>query len=585
VQAEGEEQTENLGPVGFGAPSVNIAGQGFSGVFPPDTVGDVGPTRYVQAINAAGGTAISGWDKSGTPVFGPNILATDLGTGVCANAAGDPIVLYDHLADRWLLSEFSAVADALCVYISQTADPGGMYHGYIFTTPNFPDYPKYAVWGDAYYVSTHEPGDSPVYALDRTAMLAGSPATFQRFTAPSLAGFDFQALTPADLDGATSPPAGAPGYFVRHRDDEVHNAPGNNPTVDFLEVWELDVDFVTPANSTFTGPTNISITEIDSDLCGVLSSSCFPQPNTQQLDPLRQVVMFRAQYRNFTTHQTLVGNLVTDVDGTDHGGIRWFELRNTGGGWVLEQEGTYAPDASHRWMGSIAMDGDGNIALGYSMASLSQFPNMRYVGRLADLDPAGSLPRGEHLITFGAESQNNERWGDYSAMSVDPVDDCTFWHTNEYISSADWWDTRIAAFKFDSCGLSPAVCGDGLIEPPESCDDGNTNDGDGCSSVCEVESGFMCSGEPSVCLPDPAEICLEENFDLGNPWTKFNTGPLNWDWGNTDDGICWSGDELGGPPAPNVTGGSGDAACIDTDATGPVGGVVEAYMCSPLRHH
>ena len=169
------------------------------------------------------------------------------------------------------------------------------------------------------------------------------------------------------------------------------------------------------------------------------------------LDPLREVVMFRLAYRNFGSHQALVGNLVTDVSGTDQGGIRWFELRNTGGGWSLFQEGTYAPDSDSRFMGSIAMDGDTNIALGYSVTSTTTFPSMRYTGRLAS-DPAGTMPQGEHSIVAGTGANSSNRWGDYSAMNIDPVDDCTFWHTNMYSQANGQWATQIASFRFDACG-------------------------------------------------------------------------------------------------------------------------------------
>jgi hypothetical protein len=163
--------------------------------------------------------------------------------------------------------------------------------------------------------------------------------------------------------------------------------------------------------------------------------------------------MWRLQYRNFGTHETLVGNFVTDVDGTDHGGIRWFELRKTGAGpWTLFQEGTYAPDTAHRWMGSVAMDKDGNIALGYSVSSNTVFPSIRYAGRLAS-DPPGTLPQGEVSVIEGTFSQTGPtRWGDYSAMVVDPADDCTFWYTNEYVATVSGnWGTRIASFRFPSC--------------------------------------------------------------------------------------------------------------------------------------
>ena len=440
----------------FSPPDLNFDGQGFTGPFPPDTVGDVGPNHYIQAVNAFQGTQITVYEKSsGTPLAGP-LRLVDLWAagGACGDGLGDPIVLYDALADRWLLSEFSAGANSLCVYISQTNNPitGGWFL-YPFPTPGFPDYPKYAVWPDAYYVSSNEFPTPAAYALERDKMLNGEPATFQRFTVPDLAGFGFQALIPADLDGPP-PPAGSPAFFVRHRDDEVHDITPD-PAQDFLEIWEFSVDFSNPPNSTMTGPTNIPVSEFDSDLCGLFSFACFPQPNDPgprpDLDPLREVVMWRAQYRDFGTHEALVGNFVTDVDGTDHGGVRWFELRKTGmGAWVLYQEGTVAPDSDHRWMGSIAMDGAGNMALGYSVSGPNTFPSIRYVGRLA-VDPLGTMPQGETTLIAGTGSQIANRWGDYSAMSVDPVDDCTFWYTNEYTNPSHNWSTRVGRFNFDSC--------------------------------------------------------------------------------------------------------------------------------------
>ena len=443
----------------FSSPTLNFPGQGFSGALPPDTVGDVGPSHYIQSVNGPGGSNVVIYNKVGTPVAGPFTMAS-LGAGACASGSGDPIVLYDQLADRWLLTEFASPPNnTLCVYVSMTNDPvAGGWHRFNFPTPNFPDYPKYGVWPDAYYVGTNE-GLPAVYAMDRTQMLAGNPATMQRFTAPALDGFGFQNLIPADLDGATAPVPGAPNPFMRHRDDEAHNPGANNPGMDFLEVFEFHVDFATPANSTFTGPM-IPVAEFDSELCGFVSFNCFPQPNGQQLDPLREVIMHRLVYRNFGTHQTLVGNYTTDVDGTDRGGIRWFELRKVGAGpWTLFQEGLHSPDATHRWMGSIAMDGSGNVALGYSVASPTVRPGLRYAGRLAS-DPAGTLAQGEHPIIAGTGSQANvNRWGDYSAMGIDPADDCTFWYTNEYVPASGNWRTRIASFKFASCGAGapPAV--------------------------------------------------------------------------------------------------------------------------------
>ena len=438
----------------FDTPLVNIDGQGFNGVAPPDTVGDVGLNYYIQAINHTSGSQVTIYNKAdGSVVAGPFMMDDLASGGPGADGAGDPIVLFDHLAGRWLLSEFSDAADGLSVFISQTSDPTtGNWHEYFFATPWFPDYPKFSVWPDGYYVSTNELSPA-VYVLDRDNMLLGNVARpIQRFTAPNLAGFNFQALTPADLDGP-APPTDAPGIFMRHRDDEVHNAGSNDPAQDFLEVWEFHTDFDTPANSSFGKLIDIPISEIDSDLCGLLAFQCFPQPGTTTtLDPLREVIMWRLQYRNFGTHESLVGNLTTDVDGTDHGGVRWFELRRTGGlvgTWSLYQEGTIAPDEHNRWMGAISMDGSGNIAVGYNVSSSTIEAGLRYTGRLAE-DPLGTMPQGEHILVNGIGAQTgNTRWGDYSAMSIDPVDDETFWFTGEYADTGNW-STRIGAFVLNS---------------------------------------------------------------------------------------------------------------------------------------
>jgi hypothetical protein len=439
---------------GLDPPILNFDGQNFTGSNPPDTVGDVGLEHYVQAVNSGSGAIFTVYDKTdGTVAAGP-IAIESLGTGNCAIGRGDPIVLYDQLADRWLLSEFSFSGFRLCLYVSQTSDPiSGGWFAYQLEAPNFPDYPKYGVWPDAYYVSTNENPLPAVYAMDRAQMLVGGVATIQRFTAPNLGAFPFEALIPADADGEAPPPLGTPNPFMRHRDDEAHNPPGT-PGQDFLEIWELHVDWTTPANSTFTGPTNLAIAEIDSHLCGLTAFFCFPQPAGPTLDPLREVVMHRLQYRNFGSHQTLVGNLVTDVDGTDHGGIRWFELRDTGAGWALHQEGTFAPDAHHRWMGSAAMDGSGNLAIGYSISSATQSPSLRFAARLAG-DPFGTL-QGEVDIVDGTAGNASNRWGDYAALTVDPVDDSTFWFTSMY-SPASSWATRIAAFKVCVPPGTPAI--------------------------------------------------------------------------------------------------------------------------------
>ncbi len=467
----------------FDTPLVNIDAQNFTGVTPPDTVGDVGPNHYIHAVNTSGGSSVRIFDKT-QPV--PNILATfvlDTLPGVpapCNAGLGDPVVLYDPLADRWVLSEFSSSGNRMCVYVSKTPDPitGGWWM-YNTQAPTFPDYPKYGVWPDAYYVTSNE-SDNGVYAMDRANMLTGATARpTQRFSVAKDLVFGFEALTPADLDGSNPPPAGAPGILMRHKDDEA-TPPATAD--DFLQYWEARINWTTPSLSTLTGPINLAITDFSSELCGFQSFSCFPQPGGTPLDPLREVVMFRLVYRNFGSHEMLLGNLVTDADGEgggdplERGGVRWFELRKTTGAWALFQEGTYSPDVVARWMGAIAMDGDGNVAVGYNHANASNFSGLRYAGRLAG-DAPGTL-RAETTLVTGAATNSSTRYGDYAAMSVDPADDCTFWFTGEY-NPASQWRTRIGAFKFDACGnavpantaiFNPGLQAPSCLLPGRSCD-------------------------------------------------------------------------------------------------------------------
>jgi hypothetical protein len=446
---------------GAGGPVLNFDGQGFTGATPPDTVGDVGIDHYIQAVNDPSGSRFTIYNKSdGSVAQGPTILSSLAPAGSPGEiATGDPVVLYDQAADQWVMTELTDpfFGNFLNIYVSETSDPTGNWFYYSVPTPEFPDYPKIAVWDDAYYITTNEfdsvTGEPTpaVYALDRTNMLVNGPVrTAQRFAATGLAGFLFQAFTPADRDGATDPPAGSPGYFMRHVDDEAHSPGANDAARDFVEVWEFVVDFDDSANSSFTRIANIAVTEFDSDLNGLTAFSAFPQPGTNvQLDPLREVIMHRLQYRNFGSHETLVGNFVTDVDGSDHGGVRWFELRKSGtGNWTLHQEGTIAPDDENRWMGAVAMDGDGNIMIGYNVTSTTVSPGLRYTGRF-ETDPLGEM-LNERVLVDGSGFSNSFRWGDYSAMSIDPVDDSTFWFTAEYANGTGNWATRIAAFTLDS---------------------------------------------------------------------------------------------------------------------------------------
>lgn len=456
-----------LGSNNFDTLLINQDGAGFTGVNPSDTNGDVGINYYIQTINNNSSSIILIIDKTdGSQVaqFVLDTIANGSGTG-CGGGRGDPVILFDQYADngigqpkgRWVLTEFTSTS--FCMYISKTHDPVGQdsstWYIYEFTsaTGGLPDYPKFGVWNDAYYAGANE--SNRQYAFDRENMLLGNPARgYQVFTTVGLPGFGFQHMMPADADGNTLPPAGAPGIFMRHRDGEYH---GDNPPDDVLEIWEFSTDFDTPANSSITGPINIHVSEFDTHLGGTnFGDLSVPQPGgATNLFPLKQPLMWRVQHRTINDKQYLVGNMVTDVDGNDYHGVRWWQLERpvstTNGGWTLKDEGTYTlNDGIHRWMASAAMDGDGNIAVGYNASGTSDFPGMRYAGRLKD-DPPGTMPRGENIIVEGSASNGSSRYGDYSSLNVDPVDDCTFWYTAQY-NPATTWSTRIGAFKFEQCG-------------------------------------------------------------------------------------------------------------------------------------
>ena len=392
----------------FTTPIVNQAGQGYTGVNPPDTVGDIGPNHYIQSINGSGGALVQIYDKTGTLIGAPFAMDS-FGSGSCGSGYGDPIILYDRLADRWLMQEFSSGGNYMCFYISQTADPvaGGWYH-YGFQAPSFPDYPHFGVWPDAYYGTANE--NSAVYAFDRTNMLAGATAQpMQRFGLSDLLGYGFQCATPADLDGADAPPAGSPGIIMRHVDEEAHSNYTNNPTTDLLEIFAFTVDWTTPANSSLVQLPDVVIADFNSKFEDYSTFYSVPQPGTgSQLDPIREVVLNRLQYRNFGSHESLVGVLPTNLEPTSttavNAALRWFELRRNTGDWGVFQEGTFSPgDADeNRFVGSIAMDQSGNIGMGYSITDVDPatpvYPSLRYTGRLLerrarrhdpDRDPAG----------------------------------------------------------------------------------------------------------------------------------------------------------------------------------------------------
>ena len=443
-------------------------GTGFAGYTDqanrPDTNGAVGPTQFVQFVNES----FAVFNKStGSLVYGPadgNTLWQSLGAPCSTNPNLDEIAQFDKLANRWvLLMPVFDEPSYFCVAVSTTSDASnGGWYVYAFPTPVSklcgcrlqPDYPKLAVWPDGYYL-TYNGGLDGVFVgseacvLNRNNMLNGAAATMQCFMNTSTT---YGTLLPGDLDGTTAPPAGSPAYFL--------NFDGNDQS---LDLWQFHVNWTAPSDSTFTGPTNIPVAAF-TEACGetitelnYTTGACIPQKGTSQmLDSYGDRLMYRLAYRNFGTYQDLLVNHTVTV-GTSGAqtGIRWYELRKTTGTFGLYQQGTYAPDSSYRWMGSVAMDKLGDIGLGYSASSSTLSPSIRYTGRVPS-DALGQMESEIDVLTAASvphgSQTSNIAWGDYSSMVIDSTDDCTFWYTTEYQAKAGYhWSTRIASFSFPSC--------------------------------------------------------------------------------------------------------------------------------------
>ena len=436
-------------------------------VVPPDPTIDVGPDHIVQMVNIL--YAI--YNKQGDLLLGPlpnSSLWAGFGGFCQTDNNSDPIVLYDHLADRWIVNMIAWNSDftsfSACYAVSETGDPTGAYFRYEFAFgSDIPDYPKLGVWPDAYY-ATFRLFDANTLsflgmlagAMERDSMLVGAPAQMVLFSITNrLPGID--GVAPADLDGPP-PAAGTPGFFMGFQDSQNR-----------VFTFELEVNWEDPGGSTFSGPFFLPVNPFSSNLCG-FSSDCIPQPNVSDgLHAIAFALMHRLAFRDFGTHMAMVANHTVDVDGNDHAGIRWYELRDEGAGWTIFQQGTYAPDSDHRWMGSIAMDPAGNIGLAYSVSSNVTFPSIRYTGHSAG-SALGIMNIAEVSIFEGTGSQtgSDNRWGDYTMLSPDPSADGTFWLTNEYYattSSANW-KTRIAAFilnaNFRNISVSPGFAAPGI---------------------------------------------------------------------------------------------------------------------------
>jgi hypothetical protein len=514
-----------MSPFVMPTPIVNVEGQiNYWGVYPPDTVGDVGSNHYVQMVNSTGVLVL---DKAGTRLGGPynfNELFRGFG-GLCeSNQNGDPIVLHDQMADRWFLSQFAFTSQSgptfQCFAISTSPDPLGSYYRYAFQTATvgFDDYPHYGIWPDAYYFSANRfnaPGFAgAVGAFERQRMIEGDPtARMVIFLNPNNGGH-----LPSDMDGGMLPPAGSPNYYLFP----------TNPGTGTISEYKFHVDWSNPALSTFTGPFPITVAPWDSDLCPTAREACIPQPDTAvRLEAIADRFMHRLAYRNFGTHESLVTKHTVDADGSGRAGVRWYEIRDPNGNRTVHQQGTYAPaDGHHRWMGSIAMDRQGNMAAGYSVSSGTLYPSIRYAGRLVS-DPVGQFTQGEATLIAGGGSETGPagRWGDYSSMNIDPRDDCTFWYTTEYFNVTGLvnWKTRIGSFRFPGCvggTATPVATATAPVPPtftvlpsPTSCPGGVSTTGSITNSD-PTQVGAVVGGVPSSCgttatcpgqssIPDP----------------------------------------------------------------------------------
>ncbi len=437
---------------------ISFTGVGASGYVPPDPNISVGPTQIVETTNVQ----FAVYDKAGNRLLGPAALHTiwsSLGSGsLCATTdGGDPIVLWDKPDGRWIISQLafnsSFNQNEFCLAISDTSDATGSYHVYDFSFgSSLPDYPKLGVWKEAsgkysgIYFSANMFNKGVTFSGAKMCALplvsSGLPqSTMLCVQQPT----SVYSLLPADLEGTTAAPSATGDFYLQ--------AISGSGGITQLNLFQFRPDFTTPSNTTVTGPTPLSVASFH-EACG--GGTCVPQPGTsQQLDSLGDRLMYRLSYRNYGSYDSLVVNHSVQVSSaSNQTGIRWYEIRTPGSTPTVYQQSTYSPDTSlYRWMASIAQDKVGNFGLGFSISSSSQVPSIAIAGRQAS-DPLNTLAQ-QVLVKAGVGVQTSvNRWGDYTSVSVDPTDDCTFWYVNEYLASNGSytnWVTQITSFRFTSC--------------------------------------------------------------------------------------------------------------------------------------
>ncbi len=406
------------------------------GFIPPDPSGAAGPNHYVHAVNVR----VKIFDKTGTLLLGPVSLAAFLGSG---NNDGDPIVMYDQLADRFFVSQFRVSDNALIIGVSTTPDPTGTYYVYEYPLSTFPDYPHYTVWPDGYYLTANK-GGLNTYVFERDEMLIGGPSpSFRGFNLPGVVGAPAHVFSPepANLLGTDFIP-GAPGYIVYLQDDAWGGV-----SEDHVKVWEITIDW--DGVSTISQPQEIPLDPFDSQFQAFGTGDIFQPGTGQRIDSQQKIISYMANYRSFPTHNSFVFTFNVDIDGNDTSGVRWVELRNTGTDpWTVFQQGTWTiADGESRFCSSSSIDEEGNIGLAYNLGSSSTPAAIRFTGRMEG-DPLGTMTFPETTIIDGPGIQTfSNRFGDYAQMTMD-INNRTFWHTAQYFQATNSWATRIGAFQF-----------------------------------------------------------------------------------------------------------------------------------------
>jgi|GEM_PF-138469 len=449
-------------------PLVNMDGLSSNFGSPHDPSGDIGADYYVQAINA---TRIGIYDKEGN--FQMDFTGNSLWSSLGFSSAGDPIVLYDQSESKWIITEFANQGNRLMIAVSTSGDPTGSYNVFAFSTPSFPDYPKYAIWTDALVVTTNEDGSagSPSYHINKQDLYAAvANPEIQRISLPGLPGGPgFFIGTPVDWSGNTPPPAGTKQYIVRLRDDNWGAV-----TTDAVELYELDIVWGNVGASS-ANMVIIPTSPYDSNGCtGGGFFDCIPQGgNAGNVDGMTEFIMNQPHYRNFGTHESMVMAWTVDK-GSNTAAIRWMELRRTGASdWAIYQESTYgADDGLQRFAPAICFDQSGNIGMAFTTSSSSEFLSLKFTGR-RESDALGEMTVVETAVVDGLSSNSapqggGNRYLDYPHMSVDPLNGRTFWFTSEYAGTGGNSRTRILSFELsrDTIDIGPSA----LLTPQDAGD-------------------------------------------------------------------------------------------------------------------